>query len=636
MKINLSNYEIEVLLDLSSSITGIEAKSPQIKNYVIKNVLERMTETQHFDFKNYLNLIDKSDEEFKNFLSAVTIHTTGWFREDKHFTLLAQEIKNQYEKNNLRFVNILSVPCSTGQEVYSLAFVLKSLCNELLGLNFAINGFDIDYHSIKKCQNAVYSKTELANIPLEYRKYILNGRDEAKNFFAISREIREHCTFYNVDIRNINSYKDIIKIKNSEIENDSFNIILCRNLFIYFKPEVSNKISKNLYSLLKNNGYLCLGHSEKIEAQKHNLIHIGNSIYQKLLQDNLNISKNDDDIILYTLVDQNRIKPFIERVKKELKTFKIIESISNLKEFLENRKPKIIIIDKEYKTIELIHFLFNYLKTNKNVFIIESILYPLQKEIKNIDIFHESQIFKDFIDWRNFENQTSQTILYLKRILSSNESINPENNNKENKVIKHKEIKKKLENLLPNFIAIGASTGGTIALAELLKNMPPNFPPILIVQHLPHIFSKDFIEKIKKVSGLKFISPSERPLLKPGYIYMADGDNHIIVKGKEGQLRIEPDMSPPKNQLRPCIDFLFESLAKTKAKGVGILLTGMGNDGAHGLLKLIQNGSVTFTQNKESCVIYGMPKEAEALGASCFSGDLHEIRELLLNHIKVK
>ena len=206
---------------------------------------------------------------------------------------------------------------------------------------------------------------------------------------------------------------------------------------------------------------------------------------------------------------------------------------------------------------------------------------------------------------------------------------NIENKNEDLSNKHDKNIKNFLTHFVPEFIAIGASTGGTVAIAELLKNTPSHFPPIIIVQHLPHIFAKEFIDKLKKISGLKSLSPMERPLLKSGHIYLADVDNHIIIKGSPGNYRVEPDMSPPKKELRPCVDILFESLAKTKTKGVGILLTGMGNDGAHGLLKLKQNGCLTITQDEQSSVIYGMPKEAELLGASCFSGDLFEIRHIL-------
>ena len=634
MKINLNPEEIEVLLDLSLDMTGIQSESPEIKNYVIENVKKRMLDTKTFYLKNYLNLINKNQEEYQKFLSAITVHTTGWYREIDHFSIIYNEIVYLYNKLNIKFIRILSIPCSTGEEVYSLAFLLEYLCEELPGLNYEIYGLDIDLNSIQKCKNAIYLKTDLDKIPEKFQKYVLMGSGDVEKHFAISKNIREHCSFFNGDIRDENFLNNTDLFRNQMNSTNYFDIILCRNLFIYFDSSITNNIISKFNLILREGGLICLGHSEKIEEKKHDLIHIKNSIYKKQSTTKLNSDNENsvEEVILYSNAELNKINLFTERIKKEFKTFKIINSVENLKESIENKKVKILIVDRNSKSHELIQYIYTLSKMNKNIFILESILYPTNSEIKNLDVFHESQIFKDFLDWRNFDAHASQIVLYLKKVLSSleNASKNYKTASSENK-----KVNQYLENLIPSFIAIGASTGGTIALIELLKNISERIPPILIVQHLPHIFAKEFIDKLKKVSGLKYVSPLERPVIKPGHIYMADGDNHIVVKGQEGHLRVEPDMSPPKKELRPCVDILFESLAKTKAKGVGILLTGMGNDGAQGLLKLMQNGSLTMTQDESSCVIYGMPKEAELLGASCYSGNLLEIRKVL-NNLKVK
>lgn len=632
MKINLNPDEIEVLLDLSLNVTGIQAESNEIRNYVIENVKQRMFLTQKYEFKNYLLLIDKNIDEYEKFLSAITVHTTGWFRELDHFNILSNEIKNLYHKLKIKFIRILSIPCSTGEEVYSIAFLLQNLCNELEGLKYEIYGLDIDKNSIQKCRNAVYLKSNIANIPDMYQKYIRLGSGEAIKYFAICKEVREHCFFFESDIRSDSFLKDDNLIKDSL--NKNFDIIFCRNLFIYFDQEnIHNSVNK-FRSILNENGLIYLGHSESIDAEKNQLIHIGNSIYKKKSLNSSSCIENDCvEIIGYSTLDLSKIKPFYEKMKKEFKSFQIINTISSLKEFLGNKKVKLLVVDRDSKSHDLIQYLYNLLKIDKNIFVIESILYQSNSSIKHLDVFHESQIFKDFLDWRNFDENSSNIIIYLKRILTSLIHSTDEIRDQDTLTAKNRKIKKYLDTLNPSFIAIGASTGGTIALTELLKNIPKHLAPILIVQHLPHIFAKEFIDKIQKVSGLKFISARDRPELKPGHIYMADGDHHIAVKGNEGHLRVEPDMSPAKKELRPCVDILFESLAKTKAKGVAILLTGMGNDGAHGLLKLMQNGCLTITQSESSCVIYGMPKEAEILGASCYSGDLFEIRQVL-NRLK--
>ena len=181
----------------------------------------------------------------------------------------------------------------------------------------------------------------------------------------------------------------------------------------------------------------------------------------------------------------------------------------------------------------------------------------------------------------------------------------------------------------PKFIAIGSSTGGIEALVALLKNISYKSPPIVIVQHLPPYFSEDFITRISKAANLNFVSPRLKTKMESGCLYIADGDYHIVVSEEANQLYIEANFQPPKNELRPNINILFLSLAKIKVPGIGVILTGMGSDGASGLLALKNSGCLTLTQDEASSIVYGMPKEAQKLGASWYQGNLTELREVL-------
>ena len=465
MKIELNNDEIDVLLDLSLEITGIQSHPNQIKSFVIENVKQRMILTENFELNHYLKFLDNNQEEYDKFLSAITVHTTGWFREFEHFRILENEIINLIQNHNIQFIRILSIPCSTGEEVYSLAFLLETITEKFPHINYNIIGIDIDSQSIKKSKNAVYCKDDLQNIPLQFHKYILNGSGNVKEFFAIKREIRDHCQFFEGDIRDDNFLKNNISFNNSLDKNDHFNIILCRNLFIYFKQNDIDKIISNFKLITDENGIICIGHSEKIEADKFKLFHIGNSIYKKNLSpikinsENLNI-----DFLLFSNSDPIRLKNFSDRFSKEFKDFKLINSLDQLKSIEDNNQLKVVAIDRDSKSHELIQLLLTIVKKNKNIFVIETIIFPSQKLSYSLDIYHESQIFKDFQDWRSFDINTSQIILYLKKLLNSIETPGTEQKENNKAIDKNKKVKVFIDNLIPDFIAIGASTGGTVAL----------------------------------------------------------------------------------------------------------------------------------------------------------------------------
>ena len=166
-------------------------------------------------------------------------------------------------------------------------------------------------------------------------------------------------------------------------------------------------------------------------------------------------------------------------------------------------------------------------------------------------------------------------------------------------------------------IAIGASTGGTQALDFLLNHFPPNLPPIVIVQHMPEHFTKLFANRLAVTSGLKVKEAENGDLLEEGGVYVAPGNMHCLIRRMAGKLLIEIESFEKVSGHRPSIDVMFESIARSSfaSSTLGILLTGMGKDGANGLLSLRNNRARTLGQDEISSTVYGMPKEAFLLGA---------------------
>lgn len=166
-------------------------------------------------------------------------------------------------------------------------------------------------------------------------------------------------------------------------------------------------------------------------------------------------------------------------------------------------------------------------------------------------------------------------------------------------------------------VVIGASTGGTEAVKQLLTNAPPDFPAVAIVQHMPAGFTKAFAERLDQHSAMKVTEAVDGDVLAPGLALVARGDTQMRLRSTGGRWRIEYGESERVNRHCPSVDVLFDSVAAQGARNaVGVLLTGMGADGAKGLLNLLDNGAVTIAQDEASCVVYGMPKVAVQIGAA--------------------
>lgn len=186
--------------------------------------------------------------------------------------------------------------------------------------------------------------------------------------------------------------------------------------------------------------------------------------------------------------------------------------------------------------------------------------------------------------------------------------------------------------LLNKVIAIGASTGGTEAIKEVLIKMPAHCPPIVITQHIPPVFSTSFAQRMQRTCTINVKEAQHDDKLSAGCAYIAPGGIHLRIKKRGENLYCQLDDSESVNRHKPSVDVLFNSLLEIDAKHViAALLTGMGSDGAKGLLALKQAGAYTIAQDEFSSVVWGMPKAAIELGAAHEIVALDKVAQRLLN-----
>ena len=180
-------------------------------------------------------------------------------------------------------------------------------------------------------------------------------------------------------------------------------------------------------------------------------------------------------------------------------------------------------------------------------------------------------------------------------------------------------------------IFLGASTGGTEAIKDFLLAIPADCPPILVVQHMPESFTASFARRLDGLCAPRVIEAQGGEKVEPGTVYIAPGHSHLQIRRTAAGYVTELLSTPPVNRHRPSVDVLFDSAATLVGRqAFGVILTGMGKDGAQGLLRMRQAGARTFGQSEASCVVYGMPREAFLIGAVEEQWSLEEIGKRVL------
>ncbi len=184
-------------------------------------------------------------------------------------------------------------------------------------------------------------------------------------------------------------------------------------------------------------------------------------------------------------------------------------------------------------------------------------------------------------------------------------------------------------------VAVGASTGGTEAIAKLLKDLPPDSPGMIIVQHMPEQFTRSFAERLNETCDVTVKEAKSGVSVIRGHVLIAPGNYHTLLKRSGARYYIEVKEGPLVNRHRPSVDVLFRSVARYAGRNsIGVILTGMGDDGARGLLEMKQAGAHTIAQDEKTSVVFGMPKEAIDLDAADKVLPLQNIHSHLISRVR--
>ena len=597
---------------LIEQVTGTCQQGVYRREVLATNVERRIRYVGAPSLREYLMYAMNNPAEEKLLISALTIHTTSWFREAPHFHKFEAIIRQKITDQKLTSIRVLCAGCSTGEEVYSLAFTLEQIRKSFPGFEYHVHGTDIDPLSVAQATRGIYSEVAFPLIPEPYRAFCLVGTGGKRGFFAPSREVRSRCSFAVADIRTFGGG-----------HRHSFDCVFCRNVLIYFKPDDIGPLVRGLLSALRVDGTLILGHSEAIDAGRYGIRFLGDSTYSKRRSFAEGSPREEGSCRVLVVDDSPVARKALERSleKGGIRTFSVA-SADEASEFLERNSVDVITLDVTMPGLDGPTWLNSRRLAGLGVpVVIVSESGPSQASaiLGALENGAQDYIEKSTISGPDFPDKLiAISKSYRPQAVRSS---TPRRASLATTVVSRE---------CPDIILIGASTGGTEAVMRLLDSMPPHSPPIVVVQHISPYFARAFAHRVAQNAHLRVGVCAEGTLLEPGHIYVADDDRHIGVGGRGGRLSIVRSDGPPINRHRPSVDFLFKSAAVlANVRVSAILLTGMGADGAQGMKELHDRGANTFCQDERSCVVFGMPREAIALGAADVIASPDDIRQQL-------
>jgi two-component system chemotaxis response regulator CheB len=561
------------------------------------------------DYRRFLETLPAQHKEWQHLVNQITTNKTDFFREPAHFKYLTDTFLPEWEKKHRTGrLRVWSAASSSGEEPYTLAMVL----NRYFGSEdrFEILASDIDTKVLALAQNGVYANNRLHEIPTEYiEPSIVKGQREVKGWFKIRKSIAEKVRFTRINLVETNFFG-----------LGQFDIIFCRNVFIYFQQETIQDIIRGFSQVLNKDGLLILGHSESVRLPPAIWSTQGPSIYKKragtvapvktpapipakakkkvlIVDDSLTIrqllstafSQSDRLEVVGALGDPRDVESAIQKLRPDVMTLDLkmphMDGCQLLQEILPKHPIPVVIISAVTRE--------------------EGPLVLQALELGAVDYLQKPTL-QDL--------KTSSASLIEVVCQAADAHVH-----RQKTAVPSKPVKKRSAGSVSGkqmIVAIGSSTGGIQALTEVLTQLPDSIPPILIVQHIPSAFSRPFAERLNTLCAFQVKEAQDGDLVLNDQVLIAPGGLHMELEASSQGYRVRISDGPAVNRHKPSVDVLFESVARLLGpQAIGVLLTGMGQDGARGLKSMKNAGAPTIAQDESSSAVYGMPREAVRLQA---------------------
>jgi two-component system, chemotaxis family, protein-glutamate methylesterase/glutaminase len=360
----------------------------------------------------------------------------------------------------------------------------------------------------------------------------------------------------------------------------------------------------------------------------------------------------NDKIKVLIIDDSALVRKMLTEILGSDKEIEVVGSAADpliAREKIKQLNPDVLTLDVEMPRMDGVTFLANLMRLRPMPVVMVSTLTEAGAEITldALELGAIDFITKPKIDFNNSIQSYAEEIIEKVKVASiAHIKCNLGKSEKNKTVVKKLVVTKKntadaiLElksgkrnyKLTDTIIAIGASTGGTEAIKDVLEEMPPNSPGIVITQHIPEKFSASFALRMDKISPMKVCEATDGQQILPGHAYIAPGNLHLLVEKSGARYICRLNDGPAVSRHRPSVNVLFRSVANQLGQNaIGVILTGMGDDGAEGLLEMKQAGAITVAQDEQSSVVWGMPGEAVKRSAADSILPLSQIASRLIS-----
>ncbi|MBF0315069.1 MAG: chemotaxis-specific protein-glutamate methyltransferase CheB [Oligoflexia bacterium] len=657
----MKEYDFLFFQELIKLLTGITIGSDQSK-IVETRIEQRMGILRMNSIREYVDYLQNYPGlEIPYLISVMTTHTTHFFREEEHFEYLKKIFLPEWikeKRTDLNF-NCWSAACSSGEEVYSIAMTVDDFFrNHHPNINVKIIGSDIDIKMIEKSEKGIYKSEQIKEIQSDWQeRYFSWGTGEIANFIKIKNEIKKTVKFVRLNLLSPPYFESN--------ENKLFDVLFLRNVFIYFDKATVKKIIDAVAMHLKPQGILILGHVENLIDVDSPFTLISNSIYKfkdkvhamNAKLSNVSISSKEEKkegfkqkYRILIVDDSSAVRLALKKILSIEYGFVVVgeaESPIEADLILKKEKVDVITLDINMDKKDGITYLEELTrKAHPPIIMISSI--SKEDALSTLRAFEYGAF--DYIEKPDM-NQLYDIQDHIRQVITEagqrgimpardgfeipkRVSFSPitgeQHTNSEKMLIFNPfSMEKKI-------IVIGASTGGIVAIKSILERLRPPTPPILIVQHIPPIFSMVFAERLQGTCKIRVKEANDGEEIAASTAYIAPGGSQMRVVQRSHKYVINITSDPPVNKLRPSVDYLMFSIVDCMIKDkdfgqvVGVILTGMGADGAKGMLALRESGATTLGQDEATAVVYGMPKAAKAIGAVALETSLYEIPEAIV------
>lgn len=599
------------------------------RDLLYSRLRRRIRELGLTSFAEYRQHVDdRLSTELTELINAVTTNYTFFFREAHHFDFLSQTgfPELQRLRSGAKEIRIWSAGCATGEEPYSIAQSARETVRDP-AWRVKILATDIDTSALLKADAGMYSEASVRNVEADRLREMFS---RAGGQLQIRPELRSMITFRWLNL-----------IEHWPIKRP-LDIIVCRNVIIYFEPEMQRKLIQRFTDLLAPGGYLFLGHSESAPQQERMLVGRATTVYQKAMP----VSSARRSIPpkhsvpprkrtrVFVIDDSALVRKMLTEIIGSQPDLEVVGTANDplvARQRIAELRPDVITLDVEMPKMDGLTFLSLLMQENPTPVLMISSLTERGADVA-LEALARGAI--DFVG-KPKTNVAGSLGSYSQEIADKIRAASRADVKKvradRGSATATPQIVRRNYRLTHGLIGIGASTGGTEAIRFVLRQLPADAPAIVIAQHIPAGFSRAFAERLNADSALSVAEAIDGEPLLPGHAYVAPGGRHLRVVRDGASFRARLDDSEPVNRHRPSVDVLFRSLAEAAgANAIGAILTGMGADGARGLGEMREHGAHTIAQDEESSVVWGMPGEAVRRGSVVTVLPLHAIAAALL------